>query len=104
LSLRTLLAAISLKEPVFTGVLHCLAAPANLDGVLKKLEKARSNQLKMMHALGFVMQYRIACAPPGPRKAAWPNTCAAVHACVRKVAGARLYALRPLVLVATSAW
>jgi hypothetical protein len=39
LSLRTLLAAISLKEPVFTGVLHCLAAPANLDGVLKKLEK-----------------------------------------------------------------
>jgi hypothetical protein len=37
--LRTLLAAISLKEPVFTGVLHCLAAPANLDGVLKKLEK-----------------------------------------------------------------
>ena len=28
----------------------------------------------------------------------------AVRACVRKVAGARLYALRPLVLVATSAW
>jgi hypothetical protein len=53
--LRTLLAAISLKEPVFTGVLHCLAAPANLDGVLKELEKARSNQLEMMHALGFVM-------------------------------------------------
>ena len=64
--LRTLLAAISLKEPVFTGVLHCLAAPANLDGVLKELEKARSNQLEMMHALGFVMQYRTACAPPGP--------------------------------------
>ena len=39
---------------------------ANLDGVLKELEKARSNQLEMMHALGFVMQYRTACAPPGP--------------------------------------
>ena len=64
--LRTLLAAIALKEPVFTGVLHCLAAPANLDGVLKELEKARSNQLEMMHALGFVMHYRTACAPPGP--------------------------------------
>ncbi len=66
LRLRTLLEAISLKEPVFTAVLHCLAAPANLDGVLKELEKARSNQLEMMHALGFVMQYRAACAPPGP--------------------------------------
>ena len=63
--LRTLLAAISLKEPVFTGVTS-LPAPANLDGVLKELEKARSNQLEMMHALGFVMQYRTACAPPGP--------------------------------------
>jgi hypothetical protein len=37
--LRTLLAAISLKEPVFTGVLHCPAAPANLDGVLKSSRK-----------------------------------------------------------------
>ncbi len=64
--LRTLLAAISLKEPVFTGVLHCLASPANLDGVLKELERARNNQLEMMHALSFVMQYRTACAPPGP--------------------------------------
>ena len=63
--LRTLLAAISLKEPVFTGVTS-LPAPANLDGVLKELEKARSNQREMMHALGFVMQYRTACAPPGP--------------------------------------
>jgi hypothetical protein len=43
-----------------------LAAPANLDGVLKELEKARSNKLEMMHALGFVMHYRTACASPGP--------------------------------------
>ena len=63
--LRTLLAAISLKGPVVTGVTS-LPAPANLDGVLKELEKARSNQLEMMHELGFVMQYRTACAPPGP--------------------------------------
>ena len=53
--LRTLLAAISLKEPVFTGV-RSLPAPANLDGVLKELKKAQTNQLEMMHELGFAMQ------------------------------------------------
>ena len=63
--LRTLLAAISLKEQVFTGVTS-LPAPANLDGVLKELEKAQTNPLAMMHELGFAMQYRTACAPPGP--------------------------------------
>ena len=63
--LRTLLAAISLKEPVFTGVTS-LPAPANLDGVLTELKKAQTNPLEMMHELGLAMQYRTTCAPPGP--------------------------------------
>ena len=37
-----------------------------------------------------------------PPKAAWPTACAAVLVCVCKGADARLYLLRPLVLVATS--
>ena len=39
-----------------------------------------------------------------PPKADWPTACAAVLVCVCKGADARLYELRPRVLVATSAW